>query len=64
MQSTPAVFLTVLEQRLHTDADAEERAVLADFAHQAVEAQAADLGHAVANRAHAREHHTVGLADH
>src|SRR5690606_13765827 len=38
-----AVLLAMLEQRLHADADAEERTVDADLAHQAVEAQAPDL---------------------
>ncbi len=59
----PAVLLAALQQGLHADADAEERAVLADLAHQLVEAQATDLGHAVADRADAGEHHAVGLAD-
>lgn len=47
----PVVLLAALQQCLHADADAEERAVLADLADQGVEAQAADLGHAVADRA-------------
>lgn len=60
----PVVLLAALQQCLHADADAEERAVLADLADQGVEAQAADLGHAVADRANPGEHHPVGLADH
>src|SRR3546814_2922948 len=57
------VLLAALHQRLHADADAEKWAVLADFADQLVEAQPADLGHAVANRADAGKHHAVGLTD-
>src|SRR5690606_16443245 len=59
----PVVLLAALEQRLHADADAEERAVDADLAHQLVETQAADLGHAVADRADAGKHHAVGFTD-
>ncbi len=57
------VFFAALHQRLHADADAEKGAILADFANQFVEAQPADLGHAVANRADAGKHHAVGLTD-
>ena len=59
-----AVLFTAVEQGLHAHADTEEGAVLADFAHQAIKAQATDLGHAIANRADAGEHHTVGFANH
>src|SRR5690606_15510793 len=57
------VLFAALQQRLHADADAKERAVDADFAHQFVEAQAANLGHAVADRAHARKYHAIGFTD-
>ena len=58
------VLFAALEQCLHAHADTEKRAVLADFTHQFVEAQAGDLGHAVADRADTGKHHAVGLTDH
>ncbi len=58
------VLFTAVEQGLHADADAEERAILADFSHQRVEAQATDLRHAIANRANTGKHHPVGFANH
>ena len=57
------VLLAAFHQRLHADADTEERAILADFANQFIEAQPADLGHAVANRADTGKHHAVGLTN-
>ena len=36
----------------------------ADFTHQLIEAQALDLGHAIANRANTGKHHAIGFADH
>src|SRR5690606_39778241 len=59
-----AVLLAALHPRQHAHADAEEPAILADLAHQGVEAQATDLGHAVADGTDAGEHHAIRLADH
>jgi hypothetical protein len=56
-----AILFTAFHQRLHADADGQQRLVTADFRDYLVDAQPANLCHAVTNGAHAREDDVVGL---
>src|SRR3569832_2785054 len=57
------VLVAAVEQRLHTEADAEEGLVARALAYRLVETQALQFAHAIAQRTDARKHHAGGARD-
>jgi len=56
-----AHFLTLFEQHLHTDTDAQQWSALFDYPAQRVhQPNAAQAGHAIAKGSHARQHDLFG----
>ena len=61
-QTRRVTFLTVVEQHLHAHADAKQRFFGRRVKHRFEQTRLAQLGHAVAHRALAGQHHAVRVA--